>query len=330
MPNKYLDSVQLGRLITKIKSLVSTTVADYLPLSGGTMTGSILFNASSPSIIGNVTTGRISILSGSNIFDGSTLQLFGRNDSSYAGRFYLRASTKSSADSSGAEKSLVGSADGSLTWNGSDVITSAGGTMTGNILTSADWFAIRHTTNQKRMAFLGGSGDSGGAGFYAYGKDYDGSYAGAFSIQAHNGTSGVTIVGKPDGTLTWNSNNIITDNTVTANMTITSSFEQYSSGDTTNAIRAGNVVTVVGVLKPKSNIAAGNSTTMFTLPSGYRPTRTLRFIQQGSGVMRWLLEIESGGAVKISRYGTTSDSQIAAGQWLPISATFVTTNAWPS
>lgn len=41
MPNKYLDSVQLGRLITKIKSLVSTTVAGYLPLSGGTITGNL-------------------------------------------------------------------------------------------------------------------------------------------------------------------------------------------------------------------------------------------------------------------------------------------------
>ena len=39
MPNKYLDSVQLGRLITKIKSLVSTTAAGYLPLTGGTITG---------------------------------------------------------------------------------------------------------------------------------------------------------------------------------------------------------------------------------------------------------------------------------------------------
>lgn len=52
MPNKYLDSVQLGRLITKIKTHVSTTVADYMPLTGGSITGNL---SVSGTITGNVT-----------------------------------------------------------------------------------------------------------------------------------------------------------------------------------------------------------------------------------------------------------------------------------
>lgn len=37
MPNKYLDSVQLGRLITKIKNHVSTSIADLVGSAPGTL-----------------------------------------------------------------------------------------------------------------------------------------------------------------------------------------------------------------------------------------------------------------------------------------------------
>lgn len=61
----------------------------------------------------------LSLWSGDNNFDGASLQFFGRSHSSYAGRFYLRASTKSSAaDTSGQSADLVGQADGHLTWGG--------------------------------------------------------------------------------------------------------------------------------------------------------------------------------------------------------------------
>lgn len=62
-------------------------------------------------------TGRTYISAGRNVFDGATLQLFGRDHATYAGRFYLRASTKSSSASSGDEVVLVGHSDGILEWN---------------------------------------------------------------------------------------------------------------------------------------------------------------------------------------------------------------------
>lgn len=224
---------------------------------------------------------------------------------------------------------LTGNVTGNVTGTASGNLPLSGGTMTGNIILSDNYANIATDATNKYLRFMN-LDYNGGASLYLYGSTYNSADAGSFVFNAYDGTNRKTLRGKSDGSLAWDSYNVITDNIVTANMTLTSNFEQYTSGDTTNAIRAGNVVTVVGVLKPKSNIASGSSTTMFTLPSGYRPTRTLRFIQQGSGITRWLLEIESGGDVKISRYGTTSDSQIAAGQWLPITATFVTTNAWPS
>ena len=65
------------------------------------------------------------IYAGQNSFDGATLQLFGRTNSSYAGYFYLRASDKSSSTSSGSEAVLRGSPDGTLLWNGSPVQVSS-------------------------------------------------------------------------------------------------------------------------------------------------------------------------------------------------------------
>lgn len=61
------------------------------------------------------------ISAGDNNFDGATLQMFGRTNSSYPGRFYLRASTKSSSGSSGDSKDLVGWPNGSLSWTGSAI-----------------------------------------------------------------------------------------------------------------------------------------------------------------------------------------------------------------
>lgn len=69
--------------------------------------------------------GEMSMYSGTGNFDGATLQMFGRTHSSYAGRWYLRASTKSSSGSSGSSADLVGYPNGTLTWKGQNVTTSS-------------------------------------------------------------------------------------------------------------------------------------------------------------------------------------------------------------
>lgn len=61
------------------------------------------------------------LYAGTNGFDGATLQLFPPDHSNYAGRFYLRASTKASSSSTGSACDLVGLATGALTWGGKSV-----------------------------------------------------------------------------------------------------------------------------------------------------------------------------------------------------------------
>lgn len=143
----YLDSGGLETQIQYIKGYVQAELEDYatlmdlqdyLPLSGGTMTGNIDFNETNPLIKGNLTTTKLGLYAGANNFDGANIQLFGRSDSDYAGRFYLRASTKSSSSSGGNETTLAGTPDGKLTWAGHNILTDAtvGTTVSDNISSS--------------------------------------------------------------------------------------------------------------------------------------------------------------------------------------------------
>lgn len=69
--------------------------------------------------------GSLQFYAGNNAFDGASIQLFSRANTSYAGQFYLRASTKSAWNSSGDSRDLVGKPDGSLTWNGQTIQTTS-------------------------------------------------------------------------------------------------------------------------------------------------------------------------------------------------------------
>lgn len=86
----------------------------------------------------------------------------------------------------------------------------------------------------------------------------------------------------------------------------------------------GNVVTVMGVLSPTEeftssttgvNIASG-------IPANLRPSVNLQFVCQGSSMNRWNCSITTGGAVTISRYGTTAATTVTVGAWLPFCCTY--------
>lgn len=86
----------------------------------------------------------------------------------------------------------------------------------------------------------------------------------------------------------------------------------------------GNVVTVMGVLTPEAeftssttgvNIASG-------IPANLRPSVNLQFVCHGSGMNRWNCSITTGGAVTISRYGTTAATTVPSGAWLPFCVTY--------
>lgn len=117
----YTD-VALGDEITD--GTVTWVVDGYLPLSGGTMSGAIKWSGTDFTAIkrDNGNDGLCIIGGDTDNFSGATLQLFGQTNGSYAGRFCLRASTRSAvSDTSHPTIDLTGNPNGSLTWNGKEV-----------------------------------------------------------------------------------------------------------------------------------------------------------------------------------------------------------------
>lgn len=113
---------------------------------------------------------------------------------------------------------------------------------------------------------------------------------------------------------------------------ISSSLFVYGS-DSYNAIKyrkVGKVVDIRGAVSPASTstLANGDAVTVFTLPQAYRPSYTRTYVCHGSERDVFMVQVQSGGDVTISRYrSTTSTSNayptsVATTNWLPISVTF--------
>jgi len=95
-----------------------------------------------------------------------------------------------------------GTMTGTLTLDdGGTALSTAGGTMTG-IITAPQFFANRGVTNDY-LAIAGGTDANSGAMLTLSGKDRSGDADGQFRLRANNGVDDVSLIGKPDGTLTW-------------------------------------------------------------------------------------------------------------------------------
>lgn len=106
--------------------------------------------------------------------------------------------------------------------------------------------------------------------------------------------------------------------------TLSSGFATYSTGYEPIYRKIGKLVELQGVVKPTSALTnGGNETTILNLPVGYRPKRGQQFVCQGSGNNRWLLTVNTGGTVNISRYGTTSFIEVPSGAWLPFNVVYM-------
>lgn len=93
---------------------------ERLPLSGGTMTGTLVVAQGSNSIDGGVANGRIQINANGNS-GGGQLRLFGSQSTDSNGGFRLWANNGTT------EVGLVGEADGSLRWGGKPVLCGESG-----------------------------------------------------------------------------------------------------------------------------------------------------------------------------------------------------------
>jgi hypothetical protein len=183
---------------------------DFLQLTGGTLTGPIV-KSGGPTVISRDTDGGYAqIIGGSEDTTNAHLNLYGKNHSteSVRGTFTLAASNGT------ATSQLIGAPDGTLTWRGKavtlagDCLPRTGGTMTGGIKTDNVEFSISAVDNAKTVRISGGTGWETGGSFIARGEDHP-SFPGEFVCRAVSGEKKVSLIGKPDGTLTWCGNNIV-------------------------------------------------------------------------------------------------------------------------
>lgn len=99
----------------------------------------------------------------------------------------------------------------------------------------------------------------------------------------------------------------------------------YSSNETPRYTKQGYMVTIYGAVKPKSDVSAGGTLNIGTMPSGYRPPQDINVLCQGSGQAVWLLAVRSSGAITASRYRTGNTNQaMTTGVWLPFCVTYPT------
>lgn len=105
-------TVSDGTVTWTIRKNASTQdLTDYLPLSGGAMTGN--------NIARNVNSSLLTVFGGINYEGGAAISLYGKDSTSYTGNFLVNAKNGSN------EKWLLGKPDGTLTWGGNSLDKSA-------------------------------------------------------------------------------------------------------------------------------------------------------------------------------------------------------------
>ena len=87
------------------------------------------------------------------------------------------------------------------------LITAFGGTFTGNIGFSQNSGRIFKSDNSGDLRFFAGTSYTNGASFSLTGKDSTG--GGRFTSTANDGVNTIELIGKPDGTLTWDGKSLI-------------------------------------------------------------------------------------------------------------------------
>ncbi len=189
------------------RSYVDNKANDYLPLSGGTMTGGISYFGADSKTFGI----GLSSATHDNIDIGWT----------YSNKYGAGAgfrSTSYTGDESGGfnfwctdgntVKRLIGKPDGTLTWSGTAIslnghthsyLPLSGGTMTGVI--TRNGIVVGTSSETSYTQYLGGT-DNTSANIVLYGKNHS-SQAGRVTIRAKDGSNDTALYLTPAGGLTW-------------------------------------------------------------------------------------------------------------------------------
>lgn len=112
-------------------------------------------------------------------------------------------------------------------------------------------------------------------------------------------------------------------------VTVIDGFASFSTAAPARYRKIGSVVFLTGALKPTSDMPVTDSGTpvelvAFEMPAGFRPTKTISVLCQGSGDGKWLMQIYANGRVTVSRYSGPEGykSVLPAGNWLPFHVSF--------
>lgn len=185
-------------------------LANYLPLSGGAMTGPFIYRSVQNDIL--------RIVGGPENTDAPFIQLNGVNVSGSPASFVL--ASKNGID----EHLLRGNIDGTLTWDGANVLTDANGgylPLSGGAMTGGN---IKRNADNSYIELAGGTSYSKGAFLDMFGKDHN-QYPYEFWLNSGD----YRLVGKPNGTLTWN-NNDLGGASIVAKSLGTTGYIKYASG----------------------------------------------------------------------------------------------------
>ncbi len=135
-----------------------------------------------------------------------------------------------------------------------------------------------------------------------------------------------TLYYNGDGTFLTSGWQVVYYDTGWKDITLPSGFSHYASDQKAQYRRYKNTVYVRGAIKNTNAFTPSESspTLIGTIgDANCRPIMDIRTIQQGSGMNRFLLYVNTDGTLKIARYGTTAYSQVAATAWLNVCCSFL-------
>ncbi|WP_458454202.1 hypothetical protein [Methanobrevibacter sp.] len=138
------------------------------------------------------------------------------------------------------------------------------------------------------------------------------------ALSAHQGkllSDRITTVSSAVADSGWKTLNVSTGN----------GFSHYTSSQTVQYRKIGKIVNMRGAVRNNWNNRQVDHTGWYigTLPAGYCPSHYIQAVNQGSGINRHLLEIESDGTVSVgARYGGNAYVDMKKDAWLTCNITF--------
>lgn len=294
-------------LYTNFKTALNSYVGgSFLPLAGGTMSGTITRNG--VAIQNGYDNGDVTLYGATAYTKGAYFNLYGKDHATYPGQFRLICNNGTNT------YSLIGDpSDGSLKWKGSDIITAGGG-----VATSGNWLYKNNGTGYLRIS--GGSSALTGGNVVFKGESAS-SNAGGVELWAVDGNNTAEVLLLPDSNMTIASKHICYGKG-THTLTNMSAYGYVTSGGTamtllfpfkvSGTVAATGLTTLTAIVRRGTGgyTNPGGETSTSLIPSGV--TKTIGIREQHM----WVTLVRSAG------WGATNNETVVAAS---VSITFTVT-----